>query len=76
MIDQQAPSFCRHSVPVENQRLSMNAQRISGGMISHKPYSVTIVKKELNQLLNRLDLTQPMIPTLVTGGFNSSDDSF
>jgi len=76
IIDQQAPSLCWHSAPVDIQRLSINAQRISGGTISHKQYIVIRVRRELNQPLNKLDLTHPMTPTLVRGGFNSSTDFF
>lgn len=72
MIDQQAPLADRHSVEVDDHRLSINIHRISGGTILQRKKNVTRVSTELNKPLNRFDLIHPITPMLVKGGLISS----
>ena len=70
--DQQAPSVFWQAAPSAIQRLSNSAQRTKGGTVFHSKYTTIIVKRELNQPLNRFVRIQPITPTDVIGGLIAS----
>ena len=72
IIDQQAPSLCWHSAPVDTQRLSINAQRISGGTTDPQKIYRNDGQKGVKPAIKKIGSHPSDNSHLVTGGFMTS----